>query len=232
MPYLHWATSGKYFDERSDLVEKLASAFKSPTYRRPSPSAIELSEPEMDGPSFSKTLKRRIMRAFLHPEKMDDPRSKDLYLHIRRTLDQFYYSTVRDADARTKDQVVYKFAMKQDKKEREYTVSDTEHDTEHDSEQSGSEIQDEKYKLNPSGKSDKPQDTGSSERNDQHNPQDHVPWDPPKVLMVNQLWLWVLNGHSGGESQSTARCSDGTNLPIRHGHYKFPSKVQVGPVNR
>ncbi|KAH0562694.1 hypothetical protein GP486_002637 [Trichoglossum hirsutum] len=138
MPYLHWATSGDHLKKRSELIKNLDKAFKDPNYQRPSYQEILKEDPELEGPAKTKM---RLMRAFLHPEN-------DCCLHIRQTLDQFYYSTLTDVDARTEDQVVYKFAKKQAKKEAE----------------GGNEAE--------------------------------ISWDPPKVLMVNQLWMWVVGGRT------------------------------------
>jgi len=192
MPYLHWATSGKDFDERTDLIKELAEAFEDRNYRRKSAKEIEILEPEPEGQQFSK-LKKRMMRAFLHPDKVTDPNKKDRYLHIRRTLDQFYYSTLPDADARTQDQVVYKFAMKQHEKKEKHDLNGQE--------QNKNEMMNGNYALDYSEKSKKSSEKELHTDSSGDNHIDDISWVPPKVLMVNQLWMWVLNGHSGGESQ-------------------------------
>lgn len=97
MPFLHWATSGVDFKHRDLVIKQLAEQFKDSDYQRPSLDEINQLE---------SLPKMRVLRAFLHP-------AQDSCLHIRRTLDQYYYSTVEDADERTEDQVVYKFAKKQ-----------------------------------------------------------------------------------------------------------------------
>jgi len=182
MPFLHWATSGRSFDERSALIETLSKEFKDPNYKRPSAQDIKDLEDEPKGKEFSK-FKRRLMRAFLHPDQRN-PDKKDRYLHVRRTLDQFYYSTLPDADARTTDQVVYKFAMKQHEKE-EKRRSHEEHKV--------------RFLEIEKGITEQPDEIEPEiETHDHHEPQ--IPWDPPKVIMVNQLWMWVLKGHYGGKS--------------------------------
>jgi hypothetical protein len=74
---------------------------KNQGYQRPSGAIIDtLKIPD----------KMKLMATFLYPVN-------DRCLHVRRTLDQFYYSTLPEADRRTIDQVVYKFAMKQSRKQ-------------------------------------------------------------------------------------------------------------------
>jgi hypothetical protein len=162
MPYLHWATSGNGLDHRNTVIKELAEKFRNPFYRRPTPEEIE--------EECEKTTKMKILRAFLHP-------TNDRCLHIRRTLDQYYYSTLIDADERTVDQVVYKFAKKQHQRKLEETARAKQEEIERGkwersessfrSSRSGAEVEDEKRA--------------------------EVPWDPPKVMMVNQLWMWIID---------------------------------------
>jgi len=217
MPFLHWATSGRSFDERSALIETLSKEFKDPNYRRPSAQVIKLLEVEPEGKEFSK-FKRRLMRAFLHPDQ-HNPDKKDRYLHVRRTLDQFYYSTLPDADARTTDQVVYKFAMKQHQKERKRR-SHEEHKV--------------RFLEKENGFTEQPNEIEPQiETHDHHK--SHIPWDLPKVIMVNQLWMWVLKGHYGGKSIHDTHilpvnCSTLVLRPCRYRHHEFPSEGQITTV--
>jgi hypothetical protein len=85
--------------EEKALIRSLTKAFKTEGYCRP-------SYKDVDKMNIAPNLK--IMTAFLFPDN-------DRCLHIPRTLDQFYYSTLSQVrtDERTIDQVVYRFAMKQ-----------------------------------------------------------------------------------------------------------------------
>jgi hypothetical protein len=176
MPYLHWATSGKEFDHRTAVVRELAEKFKDPLYVRPTPEEIDAEK--------DKSTKLKIIRAFLHP-------TDDKCLHIRRTLDQYYYSTMSDADERTVSQVVYRFAKKQHNKKLEEAAKEKDRQRERR----------ERLKLDrppePSFRSSQnrvtiirqPSDTDSQEES-----RAKAEWDPPKVMMVNQLWLWIIDG--------------------------------------
>jgi hypothetical protein len=101
MPYLHWETSGDAFDHKNALIKELSTVeFHRRDYERPTPEEIEAC-----GDVFTDM---KLMRAFLHP-------SGDRCLHVPKTLNQYYYSTLLDADESFEDQVAYKYAMKQHK---------------------------------------------------------------------------------------------------------------------
>jgi hypothetical protein len=171
MPYLHWTTSGDDLDHRNAVIKELTEKFKDPSYERPTPSEIDAED--------EKTTKMKILRAFLHPKN-------DRCLHIRRTLDQYYYSTLTDADERTEDQVVYKFAKKQHNKHIE------------EEKKRATEMR-ERSKWDMSGSSwgssrsfpAKQMAIDYSEEQDEKRVE--VSWDPPKVIMVNQLWMWIID---------------------------------------
>lgn len=187
MPYLHWATSGPKFDHRNAVIKKLAEDFKDPDYQRPSCEEIRNTEV---------SPKMQVLRAFLHP-------AKDSCLHIRRTLDQYYYSTV-DADERTEDQVVYKFAKKQHnriieedkkaeirrRKKEEERLEERERERnlrERKGSRGGSSMEFEVVEVEYNTDSDEESENPYRKRRE-------PPWDPPKVMMVNQLWMWIIDG--------------------------------------
>lgn len=101
MPYLHWAASGDTLDCKNALIKELSTVeFHRRDYKRPTPEQIEAFE--------DVSIDMKLMRAFLYP-------SGDRCLHVPKTLNQYYYSTLLDADESLEDQVVYKYAMKQHK---------------------------------------------------------------------------------------------------------------------
>jgi hypothetical protein len=188
MPYLHWATSGDGFDHRNAVIRELTEKFKDPEYRRPT-----LDEIEAEGETSTKI---KLLRAFLQPRN-------DKCLHIRRTLDQYYYSTSTDADERTVDQIVYKFAKKQHRRkleEAERAVEDAQRAKE---EMRRGEIEwweTRKWERAESSleSSRSRSDTESDRivRRARHAPEEkraEASWDPPKVIMVNQLWMWIID---------------------------------------
>jgi hypothetical protein len=190
MPFLHWATSGTHFKHRDSVIKDLAEQFKDPDYIRPTLEMINRAE---------SASKMRVLRAFLHP-------ARDSCLQIRRTLDQYYYSTVEEADQRTETQVVYKFAKKQHqrlmeeekkaearrkRKEKERLAqrtraiqAETERKLHSHNGSSGSSI---KFEVEL-----EPEPEGNAEEPYKRKPE--PPWDPPKVMMVNQLWMWIVDG--------------------------------------
>jgi len=187
MPYLHWTTSGDDFDHRNAVIKELTEKFKDPGYKRPMAEDIEAL-------GWTST-EIKLIRAFLQPKN-------DRCLHIRRTLDQYYYSTSTAADERTVDQIVYKFAMKQHRKqleeaeraqqamkirEREWREDMKWETTKWDSAESSSH----------SGRSrvaTASDSTGRRTRHEQGERRVEASWDPPKVIMVNQLWMWIIDG--------------------------------------
>jgi hypothetical protein len=156
--------------EESALIRSLTKAFKTEGYSRPSYKDVE----EMN---ISPNLK--IMTAFLFPDN-------DRCLHIPRTLDQFYYSTLSQArtDERTIDQVVYKFAMKQHHSKVE---------EERQRERKRDRLEEKKHETDTMHKVSIEHDRSSkSEKSEKRN--EGPPWNCPKVMMVNQLWMWVFDG--------------------------------------
>jgi hypothetical protein len=173
MPYLHWASSGPGLDHWNAVIKELADKFKNPFYRRPTPAMIELEET---------TLKMKILRAYLHPKN-------DRCLHVRRTLDQYYYSTLTDADERTVDQVVYRFAMKQHRRKMEEAAKAVQEEKERGREQRERRMYE---RLESSSRSSRSGVVLDEEPEDVQ--QVEASWNPPKVMMVNQLWLWIIDG--------------------------------------
>jgi hypothetical protein len=167
MPYLHWATSGDSLDHRNAVIKELAQEFRNPFYRRPTPEEID-AEGEI-------TTKMKILRAFLHPKN-------DRCLHIRRTLDQYYYSTLVDADERTVDQVVYKFAKKQ-----HFKIKQEEKDREIEKRERRKWEKSESSLRSSRSWVQVEMETGETAMQDETRAE--VSWDPPKVMMVNQLWM-------------------------------------------
>ncbi|CZR66557.1 uncharacterized protein PAC_16458 [Phialocephala subalpina] len=179
MPYIHWATSGNLMTERNTLIRSLAKAFKAKDYHRPDYEEVD----KMKIPP-----KLKMMKAFLFPEN-------DRCLHIRRTLDQFYYSTLPQAlaDERTIDQVVYRFATKQQQKYREEKARGAKRKTPKTTEtESGKTSFDDRNSLKSRTIQVATKEIHEQQEGDEEL--DEPDWDPPKVMMVNQLWMWVIDG--------------------------------------
>lgn len=186
MPFLHWATSGDRLDRRNALIRELAEKFRDPQYTRPTPEEIEA----IDGD----TIKMKILRAFL------DPRN-DRCLHVRRTLDQYYYSTLTDADERTVSQVVYKFAKKQYYRRLEEDERSKQEERKRKAEKKAEWMDRRKWEKSDSSlRSSRSRVSAEFEAmptvaTDAQDPKrDEASWDPPKVMMVNQLWMWIIGG--------------------------------------
>lgn len=173
MPYLHWASSGPDLDHWNTVIKELADKFRNPFYRRPTPAMIELEETN---------LNMKILRAYLHPKN-------DRCLHVRRTLDQYYYSTLTDADERTVDQVVYKFAMKQHRRKMEEAEKAVQEEKKWGREQRERRMYE---RLESSSRSSRSGVVFDEEPEEMQ--QAEASWNPPKVMMVNQLWLWIIDG--------------------------------------
>jgi hypothetical protein len=151
MPYLHWTASENSLQKWTKLIIEL-----SKKNRRPTPEEIEELE-KVEGLE----PKEKLMRAYLHPVK-------DRCLHIRRTLDQLYYSAIPEATHRTVDQVVVKFARKQQRMKEDREAKRSEKDQEMGGETA--------------------KNLGQSESREQRS------WTPPRIMMVNQWWMWKING--------------------------------------
>jgi hypothetical protein len=179
MPYLHWTTSGDDLDHRNFVINELAEKFRDPGYKRPTPEDIEAEN--------EKTMKMKILRAFLHP-------TNDRCLHIRRTLDQYYYSTLPDADERTVDQVVYKFAKKQHNKQIEEAARAKEEEKKRATERRERSKWEMSESSLGSSRSFPRRGMEFEDPEEEDKKRVDVSWDPPKVMMVNQLWMWIIDG--------------------------------------
>jgi hypothetical protein len=82
MPYLHWEIE-EQLDKRKQFINQLGTKTEGQT-------------PNLDSD-------QELLRAYLR-----DPHP----LHIRRTLDQYYYHTLEDTEKRDKDQVVSRYQKK------------------------------------------------------------------------------------------------------------------------
>lgn len=87
MPYLHWATEG----ERQSL-NAIAAAVQA---NRSSANLLDEKEISDKTDRYEKLLWAYLLDK--HP------------LHVRRTLDQSYYSTLKNTEIRDQDQVPHKF---------------------------------------------------------------------------------------------------------------------------
>src|SRR5450432_4753702 len=89
MPYLHWETA-KAYEEMANVIAHLDGESKG-----------DISKvPDRD---------KRLFGAYL-PEK---------HLHIRRSLDQSYYWTLKDTTKRDKSQIVGKWFRRQNKRRKD-----------------------------------------------------------------------------------------------------------------
>lgn len=98
-------------------------------------------------------------------------------LHIRRTLDQSYFSTFEDTAARDTDQVVYRQtrARKQKHQEEEERNATTPKEGQ------------------PDGSCDTAVESPSTSASDTHTKKDPVKLvGITRVVMVDQLWMWIL----------------------------------------
>jgi hypothetical protein len=87
-------------------------------------------------------------------------------LHCRRTLDQFTYHMLKDTEERDNTQVMFKWAKEQDRVKRKH---------------------DQPKRGGPEVESQAPQPRAENEYPENEHPENEYP-----ILMVDQLWLWVL----------------------------------------
>jgi hypothetical protein len=173
MSYLHWATSGDSLDHRNAVIKELANKLRDPFYKRPTSDEIEAKK--------DRTTELKILRAFLYPVN-------DCSLHIPRTLDQYYYSTLPDADERTSNQVVYKFARKQHNRRIEEAARAKQEEKERE------RYRRQRRRWETSESSLRSDRSYAEVEVEAEEKRVEVSWDPPKVMMVNQLWMWIING--------------------------------------
>lgn len=145
MPYLHWETDEAREKMRlviNDILEPNAYALKGTKIsamnlsrwgRKLIPKLVMLSRQRH---ADAADADEKLLRAHLQGERP---------VHVRRTLDQSYYWTLRDTQTRDRDQVVYRATNKTHQNPRQ-----------------------------------------------------------PRIVMVDQLWLWILDG---SELKPNIRCS-------------------------
>lgn len=184
MPYLHWATTGDGFNHQNAVINKVTERCRDSNYTRPTPEDIE-AEGETN-------ITTKLIRAFLIPRN-------DRCLHIRKTLHQYYYSTSTVDDERTVNQIVYKFATKQHRRklleaeraQREIDIWKRGRADRMKWEALETMISE---KAEPSSHSRRSCEATREDQEvmvmDRHEP----PWDPPKVIIVDQLWMWIIDG--------------------------------------
>ncbi|RYP20955.1 hypothetical protein DL765_002492 [Monosporascus sp. GIB2] len=151
LPYLHWETSSR----RAKMVEVINEVMGYEVKRQRLSNVVEETKKkhsksrgylkqEPPAPKYKTLLGTYLMTVAKVAEEMDfeaDERllreyvKADAPLHIRRTLDQYYFVTLDDTSERDKDQVVYRGTK-----------------------------------------------AGQS-----------LPSDTTRVVMVDQLWLWILD---------------------------------------
>ncbi|MCJ1426325.1 hypothetical protein MMC29_004228 [Sticta canariensis] len=115
MPFLHYETNAG----RKSIARAIDSATES---------RDGLEEGENSANEKERSPDEKLIHTYLHQKP---------YMHIRRTLDQYYYHTMKDTTERDEDQVVYRYAKK---------MWPDDHESVHN------------------------------------------------ILMVDQLWLWILDG--------------------------------------
>jgi hypothetical protein len=135
MPYLHWET-----DSAREKMRNVIEDVESPGSRTLSGIAVA----DLKLSKWGKMLIPRLItkaKRDLAPDADSDEKLLRVHLkserpvHVRRTLDQSYYWTLKDTSVRDRDQVVYRATNKRDQNPR-----------------------------------------------------------TPRVVMVDQLWMWVLDG--------------------------------------
>ena len=92
MPYLHWEESGIYYQMRAAIKRTRETA--TPGERVDAEASTTANEADV---GYAKD--ENLLRAYLHD-------NQNLAVHVRRTLDQSYYSTLDDTTDRDKSQVV------------------------------------------------------------------------------------------------------------------------------
>lgn len=96
MPYLAWECSNAQ-QRMTEIIKDVYNNSSGPKTREPGGKGLE---------SISRTScanDEGVLRADLN---------SSLPIHIRRTLDQFYYCNLSDTQARDEDQVVYRYTKK------------------------------------------------------------------------------------------------------------------------
>ena len=137
-----------------------------PDYRQLSCEDIEAMQ---DG-----STEMKILRAFLTSVE-------ERCLHIPKTLIQYYYSTLADADESIQDQVVYKFAAKQHRRQTETKMQEREqHEARARDRLEGSRGE---RRDDRSGSRDELKDDNTASIGEQEKPAEPS-WYPPKVMMV------------------------------------------------
>jgi hypothetical protein len=97
MPYLHWDTAASN-DKRSETIKWVTEG------RQPGRKPAIPDEPEFIN---SKLIAKYLEHGAYHENGGN--------LHVRRSLDQFYYDTQIQTDERDKDQIVFKYTRNNEK---------------------------------------------------------------------------------------------------------------------
>ncbi|KAM7183911.1 hypothetical protein V8F20_012434 [Naviculisporaceae sp. PSN 640] len=123
MPYLHWETSSRRKKMVDVVNEAIASLdvnkrqHRKPTLSTAAEVAAKLSDNSEYKPTYKNLLGRYLLKVARVADEIDfeaderllrDNVNRNPPLHIRRTIDQYYFPTLEDTSLRDKDQVVYR----------------------------------------------------------------------------------------------------------------------------
>ncbi|RYP76353.1 hypothetical protein DL771_001792 [Monosporascus sp. 5C6A] len=117
LPYLHWETSSRRAKMVQVINQEMGYEAKPPKISNLVDKLKSKENPKHDLPKYKTLLGTYLMTVAKVADEMDyeaDERLLRKYvkadppLHIRRTLDQYYFVTLDDTSQRDKDQVVYR----------------------------------------------------------------------------------------------------------------------------
>lgn len=207
MPYIHWESYssqvevGEILDEIKEGISKtrIWRPIAEQTNKNPSrqstgdvnepphlqggddgqPGAINTKSTDYDG---------ELLKTYLY---------KRWPVHMRRTLDQYYYSYLADTKTRDGDQVAMRARDRKLREEAQFSAQYVTTDIEKEGTQKDKKKSTKKDEKEPTQKDKKKSESKSEGKrtNDPPPPKDRSPKPDGNspVVMVDQLWLWVVS---------------------------------------
>jgi hypothetical protein len=181
MPYLHWETSGDGLNYSNPITKEILMNNRDRLCEEP-------LDPDIAERDVSSDME--ILRTFLNPTE------NDCCLHIGRTLDQYSTNILAEgAERQFEEQVVYKFAKRQHNKRMEQELDRKERERERERERETNRRERRSFETECSNYSNGKGKVSEIDRDSGTHDEERLEpsWNPPKVLMVNQLWVWVID---------------------------------------
>lgn len=190
MPYISWMNWPEKQDDRTtkDAKEKHGTKVESAGTK-----VVEDIPHEEPNESNKRDAKEKTDRREQEQSEGSTPAKPNAAIHPYLTLDQYYYVSLEDTTKRDNDQVLGRYIRK-NKKWKEEARKDDIGRKEKENEGGSKKDVDKHESRGVDVRSSQDQNSKiPGQGNEQEMPNNRDEKDTGQILIVNQLWLWVLD---------------------------------------